>query len=143
MRQIDVYSYQCGVVDCFNEMVAAGVKQLALAHPMSQKHQQQELAQFCEKICEQYGTKFMPESDLLITDLFEKAMCQNCHTILFYKDDAVLTAYENLKQKKKQLVATGNYDTVAREDLACAFGALLGYTQSDCVQLIKKNVDKE
>ena len=34
MRNIDSYSYQCGVIDCFNEMVYAGVKSLALSHPM-------------------------------------------------------------------------------------------------------------
>ena len=26
MKLIDSYSYQCGVIDCFNEMVRAGLK---------------------------------------------------------------------------------------------------------------------
>lgn len=26
MQNIDPYSYQCGVIDCFNEMVRSGVK---------------------------------------------------------------------------------------------------------------------
>ena len=34
MQNIDPYSYQCGVIDCFNEMVRSGVKALALSHPM-------------------------------------------------------------------------------------------------------------
>ena len=33
MREIDTYSYRCGVMDCFCEMVRAGVKNLALSHP--------------------------------------------------------------------------------------------------------------
>ena len=32
-REIDVYSYQCGVMDAFCEMVHAGVKRIALSHP--------------------------------------------------------------------------------------------------------------
>ena len=39
MRQIDDYSYQCGVMDCFNEMVKAGLKRIALAHPSRTKGQ--------------------------------------------------------------------------------------------------------
>ena len=32
MREIDKYSFRCGVIDCFNEMVAAGVKRMAFSH---------------------------------------------------------------------------------------------------------------
>ena len=28
MKLIDSYSYQCGVIDCFNEMVQVGLKKL-------------------------------------------------------------------------------------------------------------------
>ena len=28
MQNIDPYSYQCGVIECFNEMVRSGVKAL-------------------------------------------------------------------------------------------------------------------
>ena len=30
---IDHYSYECGVMDCFCEMVASGLKKLAMSHP--------------------------------------------------------------------------------------------------------------
>ena len=33
MKEMDKYSYQCGVIDAFNEVVRAGVKRLTLAHP--------------------------------------------------------------------------------------------------------------
>ncbi len=33
MKEIDEYSYQCSVIDCFNEMVRAGLKKIALSHP--------------------------------------------------------------------------------------------------------------
>ena len=34
MQNLDAFSYQCGVIDCFNEMVYAGLKTLALSRPM-------------------------------------------------------------------------------------------------------------
>ena len=37
MKPIDVYSYRCGVIDCFNEMVRAGLKKIALSHPTDTK----------------------------------------------------------------------------------------------------------
>ena len=30
MKKLDGYSYQCGVIDAFNEVVRAGVKRIAL-----------------------------------------------------------------------------------------------------------------
>ena len=27
MKLIDPYSYQCGIIDCFNEMIRAGLKE--------------------------------------------------------------------------------------------------------------------
>ena len=32
MKEIDSYSYHLGAADCFCEMVAAGVKKIALSH---------------------------------------------------------------------------------------------------------------
>lgn len=37
MHEIDTYSYRCGVMDCFCEMVRAGVKSLALSHPVDSR----------------------------------------------------------------------------------------------------------
>ena len=37
MNQIDHFSYELGAADCFCEMVRAGVKKLALAHPCDTK----------------------------------------------------------------------------------------------------------
>lgn len=35
MRPIDPYSYHCGVMDSFCEIVGAGVKPMALSHPFA------------------------------------------------------------------------------------------------------------
>ena len=39
MKQIDPYSYKCSVIDCFNEMVKAGIKNIALAHLCTNKEE--------------------------------------------------------------------------------------------------------
>ena len=36
---IDPYSYQLGVMDCFCEMVASGLKTLAMSHPFSDRQE--------------------------------------------------------------------------------------------------------
>ncbi|MBR2067341.1 MAG: hypothetical protein IJ875_03665 [Solobacterium sp.] len=38
-REIDRYSYHLGAADCFMEMVASGLKQIALSHPCSTKEE--------------------------------------------------------------------------------------------------------
>ena len=43
MQNIDAFSYQCGVIDCFNEMVHAGLKTLALSRPMDSAQERDEL----------------------------------------------------------------------------------------------------
>ena len=49
MQNIDPYSYQCGVIDCFNEMVRSGVKALALSHPMDSAAERDALIPFVNR----------------------------------------------------------------------------------------------
>ena len=73
--EIDSYSFQCGVIDCFNEMVAAGVKSLALSRPAS-REERDALIDFAHESCRRYGTKLYPEDQPLITDLFPLSLNQ-------------------------------------------------------------------
>ena len=52
---LDSFSYQCGVIDAFNEVVKAGVKRIALSHPTDTLAECQALIPFSEQICRQYG----------------------------------------------------------------------------------------
>ena len=54
MKKIDEYSYQCGIMDCFSEMVKAGLKKIALAHPTKTKEAREVYVPFAKEICEQY-----------------------------------------------------------------------------------------
>ena len=37
MKKLDGYSYQCGVIDAFNEVVRAGVIRIALRNPVERR----------------------------------------------------------------------------------------------------------
>ena len=41
------------------------------------------------------------------------------------------------------LQAAGTYGGEARRRLACAFGALLGYPEADCLRLMEANTERE
>ena len=58
MKQIDTYSYQCGVIDCFNEMVKAGMKHIALAHPCTTKENRDSYIPFVNAITNKYQTHY-------------------------------------------------------------------------------------
>ena len=53
--ELDRFSYRCGVIDCFNEMVRAGLKPMALAHPCPTPAERDQYLPFCREICGQYG----------------------------------------------------------------------------------------
>ena len=55
MRPIDPYSYHCGVMDSFCEIVGAGVKPMALSHPFASPEERAEYREYAAKMAGQYG----------------------------------------------------------------------------------------
>lgn len=143
MQPLDGFSYQCGVIDCFCEMVKAGLKPLALSHPCGTAAERDGYLPFCGEICGQYGLFFYPEDAPLLTDLFPLSMNQGKYNILFYRRPEVLRRYRELKDQKKVLQASGVYQGPARRALALEFGALLGYPEEGSLRLIQQNKEKE
>ena len=141
--ELDRFSYRCGVIDCFNEMVRAGLKPMALAHPCPTPAERDRYLPFCAEICGKYGTRFFPEDDMLLTDLFPLSANRGTYNIIFYREEAVRRAYEDLKAEKAALLAAGQYRGEPRRRLACRFGALLGYPEADCLRMIGANTDRE
>ena len=141
--ELDHFSYRCGVIDCFNEMVRAGLKPMALAHPCPTPAERDSYLPFCEEICGKYGTKFFPEDAMLLTDLFPLSANRGTYNIIFYRDEAVRRTYEDLKAEKAALQAAGQYRGEPRRRLACRFGALLGYPEADCLRMIGENSERE
>ena len=96
---LDSFSYQCGVIDAFNEVVKAGVKRIALSHPTDTLAECQALIPFSEQICRQYGNHFYVEQEPLLTDLFPVSMNRGKFNILYYRDERDIQLYLSLKEE--------------------------------------------
>lgn len=143
MHTIDLYSYRCGVIDCFNEVIHVGIKRLALSHPADTKEERDLYLEFSEEICRKYHTHMYAEDDLLVTDLFSASDTKGKYLILYYDREETLRSYLDLKKDKEQLVKSGNYCGEARLQIAQKFGRLLTYTEEAVHQIIESNHDRE
>ena len=83
------YDYNLGVIDAFNEVIKAGVKNLALSHPNTYEDTLT-LLPSVKEITNQYGTKYEIEPNLLITDLFPYSANKGKTVILFWKNDEII-----------------------------------------------------
>ena len=135
------YDYHCGVIDAFNEVIKAEVKNMALSHPSSNQEIEQ-LLPFVEQITKQYGTKYEVEPELLITDLFPYKENKGKTVIIFWKNDEIINKYHELKQQKQEALANNTYNQV-REEIAYQFGKLLSYSDEAIKQYIQNNNEKE
>ncbi len=143
MQNIDPFSYQCGVIDCFNEMVRSGVKALALSRPMDTAQQRDALLPFAQESCRQHGTKLYIEDQPLLTDLFPLSLNPGKHHILFYLANHVLEQYLRLKEHKAALMAEGAYFGGNRSQIALEFGRLLSYPDDVARRMMADNPEKE
>ncbi|MDD2956003.1 MAG: hypothetical protein PHD67_06780 [Oscillospiraceae bacterium] len=143
MKNIDLYSFRCGVMECFNEMLRAGVKCLALSHPFPSQKEREAYLPFAQEVSLRYQTQFCLEDDPLITDLFPASMNRGKCGILFFREDSVREEYLALKKQKNALLAAGEYRGEARLELARRYGALLSYPPERCDVLIAENEEKE
>lgn len=142
MKQIDEYSYQCGVMDCFSEMVKAELKRIALSHPSSTKEIRDQYIPFAENICDKYQIHFYLDDDPLITDLFPASMNQNTYNIIFYKDENDIEEYKTLKKLKVKVIENQEYEKY-RYEIAYRFGKLLSYSDETIQNYIQNNDEKE
>lgn len=143
MPAIDKFSYKLGAADCFCEMVRAGVKKIALAHPCDTREERDSFLTEYEKLCQEYGVKMYQEDEGFLTDLFPVSLNKDRFNTIFYQDDAVLKAYLDLKAEKKHAQETGAYTPEKRRDIAWRYGKLLSYTDEGIERLLAQNKEKE
>ena len=93
MSTIDNYSYHLGAADCFCEMVAAGVKRIALSHPCDSREERDLFLPAFEKLARKYRVQFYVENEPLLTDLFPVSMNRGRYNVIFYVSDEDLQAY--------------------------------------------------
>lgn len=103
VKTIDHYSFHCGVIDCFNEMVSAGVKRLAFSEPVDSAEECRSYQFFVEKTCHKYGTRFYFEPSSLVTDLFPKELNAGRVHYVFYREDDALREYLATVRKRRSL----------------------------------------
>ena len=127
--KLDKISFEIGMINCFVEMVACGVKQLAISPPIDPKDYEI-ISEFSEKIVNAFGIQSYLEKSLIITDLQSADFTKGKWSILYFEKDEVLQKYFQLKEKKEQLEISGKYDTVARKDISCEFMQLLSYPKA-------------
>ena len=136
--EIDRISFQLGMINCFVEMVACGVKKLALSPPLT-PDDYEKIRQSSDEIVEGFGIKSYMEKSLLITDLQSEDFTRGKWSILYYENDDVLAEYMDLKRKKEALVKTGQYDEIARKDVSRAFMRLLSYPEEKIEEKLSGN----
>ena len=142
MKPIDTFSYELGAADCFCEMVRAGVKRLALAHPCDSPQERDQYLPYFEELCRKYGVKLYVEDEAFLTALFPLSLNQGKYNALFYQEGSALQEYLALKGEKKAALAQGTYGQ-ARRDIAWRFGKLLSYTDEGIQRLLETNTEKE
>ena len=108
MRPIDPYSYHCGVMDSFCEIVGAGVKPMALSHPFASPEERAEYREYAAKMAGQYGVLLAEEDSLPVTPLFPADACEGAYVFLFIGSQAVQERYRALRDRTAELAAPGS-----------------------------------
>ena len=116
------------MINCFVEMVACGVKKLAISPPLSPDDYEL-ISKASDKIVESFKIKAYLEKSLLLTDLQPPEFTKGKWSILYYEDDNVITTYLNLKKRKKELENSGRFDETARKEISREFMRLLSYPE--------------
>jgi len=135
--QMDNRSYQLGVIAAFSEVVAAGVKKLALSAPLTPEEMTQLLPD-AERIAKENGASISLEKDFLVTDLFPEDITEGRYVLLIYLDP-IKDEYLVLKSEKEDLIATGQYQGEARKNLARKMGRLLSYSEERIENMLEKD----
>jgi hypothetical protein len=129
LNRIDRCSFKIGMINCFVEMVACGVKELALSPPLTPEDYEQ-IKPWSAKIVAGFGMKSWLERSLIATALQSDAFVADKWVILYYKTDDVLESYKALKKKRDLLDATKRPDQNMLKAISREFMQLLSYPEN-------------
>lgn len=133
-KEIDRRSYNLGVIAAFSEIVAVGVKKLALSSPLPPEEMAQLLPE-AERIAHENGVSLYLEKDFLTTDLFPEEITEGMHVLLIYLDP-VKREYLALKAEKQRLIESEKYHGQVRQDIARKMGRLLSYPEHRITKML-------
>ena len=134
--RVDQISFELGMINSFIEMVACGVKKLAISPPIEPQNLEL-LVQASKEISEGFGTRYYVEQSLLITDIQSAEFTKGKNSILYYAKEQYIQEYLLLKKRVEELEAKGCYFGAERREISVAFGKLLSYPDD----IIFKRVD--
>jgi hypothetical protein len=134
---LDSRSYQLGVIATFAEIVAVGVKKLALSSPLAPDEMAQLLPD-AQRIAEENGVLIYLEKDFCVTDLFPEDITEGKHVLLIYLDP-IKDKYLAFKQEKEDLIKSESYHGEARQNIARKMGRLLSYSEERIETMLKKD----
>jgi hypothetical protein len=135
--KIDRISFQLGMINCFVEMVACGVKRLALSPPLSPKDYKK-IEKSSNEIVNGFNIQSYLEKSLLLTDLQSEDFTRGKWSVLYFRDSDVLETYLRLKKKKKELEESSRYDKAARKEISKQFMRLLSYPENVIEEKLSK-----
>lgn len=124
---IDLRSYRLGGISAFAEVVDIGIKNMALSAPMLPE-ECKDLYKEAQRIAEENNVEIYYEEDFLVTDLFPAEITEGKHLLIIYSGNT-LKQYQELKEEKRLLMDTGEYESINREEIARRMGALLSYPE--------------
>ncbi len=128
LETIDRVSFEIGMINCFVEMVACGVKRLALSPPLTPEDYEK-IKPWSEKIVAGFGIKSWLEKRLIATDLQSDEFIAGKWVILYYKTDGVLESYKKLKKKRLKIDETKGPEQKKIKILSKEFMQLLSYPE--------------
>ena len=126
--QIDRISFELGMINCFVEMVACGVKKLAISPPINPEEYYL-ISKYSDDIVTGFGIKSYLEKSLLITNLQSEDFTKGKWSILYYSEDVTLKKYFQLKQEKSDLESAGSYEKKNQKKISRKFMQLLSYPE--------------
>ena len=138
LENVDRISFELGMINCFVEMVACGVKKMAISPPLAPEDYHL-IEALSEKMVKAFGIKSHLDKSLLLTDLQTEDFTKGKWAILYYTDAHILKAYFSLKKRKEELENTGQYDEENRKDISREFMRLLSYPEN----IISKKLTQE
>ena len=128
MTKVDSLSFQLGMINCFAEMVAVGVKRLAISPPL-RPEDYEVIREASDAIVKGSGIHSWLETSLLVTHLQSPEFTRGKWSVLYFKDPEVLGAYLELKERKARLEAAGRFDRAAAKEISREFMQLLSYPE--------------
>jgi hypothetical protein len=127
-NQLNIHrnSFLLGMINAFAEMVAVGLKPLAISPPLTPA-EYEAVRSDSEAIVEGSGILSFLETSLLITDLQSPEFTEGKWSILYFKAEETLDAYRNLKERRRLLEERGPVPPEDLHEISKEFMRLLGY----------------